>query len=71
MPRWRARAVASAGRARRTAPTGDKVKALLAGEADANDSYVEINAGAGGTESQDWAGDAQPHVHALGRAPRA
>ncbi|RDE05388.1 peptide chain release factor 2 [Sphingomonas aracearum] len=34
----------------------DKVKALLAGEADANDTYVEINAGAGGTESQDWAG---------------
>jgi peptide chain release factor 2 len=34
---------------------GDKIKALLAGEADANDSYVEINAGAGGTESQDWA----------------
>ncbi len=33
----------------------DKVKALLAGEADGNDSYVEINAGAGGTESQDWA----------------
>jgi peptide chain release factor 2 len=33
----------------------DKIKALLAGEADANDSYVEINAGAGGTESQDWA----------------
>ena len=33
----------------------DKVKALLAGEADANDTYVEINAGAGGTESQDWA----------------
>ena len=34
----------------------DKIKALLAGEADANDTYVEINAGAGGTESQDWAG---------------
>jgi len=34
---------------------GDKVKALLAGEADANNSYIEINAGAGGTESQDWA----------------
>jgi peptide chain release factor 2 len=33
----------------------DKVKALLAGEADANDTYVEVNAGAGGTESQDWA----------------
>lgn len=34
---------------------GDKIKALLSGEADANDSYIEINAGAGGTESQDWA----------------
>jgi peptide chain release factor 2 len=34
----------------------DKVQALLAGEADANDTYVEVNAGAGGTESQDWAG---------------
>ncbi len=34
----------------------DKVQALLSGEADANDTYVEINAGAGGTESQDWAG---------------
>jgi peptide chain release factor 2 len=34
----------------------DKVKALLAGEADANNSYIEVNAGAGGTESQDWAG---------------
>ncbi|WP_375392854.1 peptide chain release factor 2 [uncultured Sphingomonas sp.] len=38
-----------------TRADADKVKALLAGEADANDSYVEINAGAGGTESQDWA----------------
>jgi peptide chain release factor 2 len=34
----------------------DKVAALLAGEADANNAYVEINAGAGGTESNDWAG---------------
>jgi peptide chain release factor 2 len=33
----------------------DKVQALLAGEADANDTYLEIHAGAGGTESQDWA----------------
>jgi peptide chain release factor 2 len=33
----------------------DKVAALLAGEADSNSSYVEINAGAGGTESNDWA----------------
>jgi peptide chain release factor 2 len=28
---------------------------LLSGEADANDSYLEVHAGAGGTESQDWA----------------
>ena len=34
----------------------DKVAALLAGEADANNAYIEVNAGAGGTESQDWAG---------------
>jgi peptide chain release factor 2 len=34
----------------------DKVSALLAGEADGNSSYVEVNSGAGGTESQDWAG---------------
>ncbi len=33
----------------------DKVTALLSGEADANDTYLEIHAGAGGTESQDWA----------------
>src|SRR3954468_4921220 len=34
----------------------DKVAALLAGEADPNNAYIEVNAGAGGTESQDWAG---------------
>lgn len=33
----------------------DKVKALLSGEADANDTYLEVHSGAGGTESQDWA----------------
>ena len=33
----------------------DKVQALLAGEADGYDTYLEIHAGAGGTESQDWA----------------
>ncbi|WP_120715680.1 peptide chain release factor 2 [Tsuneonella amylolytica] len=33
----------------------DKVQALLSGEADSNDTYLEIHAGAGGTESQDWA----------------
>ncbi len=33
----------------------DKVQALLSGEADGSDTYLEIHAGAGGTESQDWA----------------
>jgi peptide chain release factor 2 len=33
-----------------------ELEALLSGEADGNDSYLEVHAGAGGTESQDWAG---------------
>jgi peptide chain release factor 2 len=33
-----------------------ELEALLSGEADANDAYLEINSGAGGTESCDWAG---------------
>jgi peptide chain release factor 2 len=32
-----------------------ETEALLSGEADSNDSYLEVHAGAGGTESQDWA----------------
>ena len=32
-----------------------EVEALLSGEADSNDTYVEVHSGAGGTESQDWA----------------
>ncbi len=32
-----------------------QLESLLSGEADANDCYLEINAGAGGTEAQDWA----------------
>jgi peptide chain release factor 2 len=32
-----------------------EIESLLSGEADSNDAYVEINAGAGGTEAQDWA----------------
>ena len=38
------------GRAQRA-----QVEALLSGEADGNDTYLEVHAGAGGTESQDWA----------------
>jgi peptide chain release factor 2 len=33
-----------------------ELEALLSGEADGNDAFVEINSGAGGTESNDWAG---------------
>lgn len=33
-----------------------ELEALLSGEADANDCYLEVHAGAGGTESNDWAG---------------
>ena len=32
-----------------------RMESMLSGEADGNDSYLEIHAGAGGTESQDWA----------------
>ena len=32
-----------------------ELEALLSGEADSNDAFIEIHAGAGGTESQDWA----------------
>ena len=32
-----------------------EIEALLSGEADQNDAYLEVNAGAGGTEAQDWA----------------
>ncbi|WP_114376592.1 peptide chain release factor 2 [Elioraea thermophila] len=32
-----------------------EIESLLSGEADGNDAYVEINAGAGGVDAQDWA----------------
>jgi peptide chain release factor 2 len=32
-----------------------QLASLLSGEADANDCYLEVHAGAGGTEAQDWA----------------
>ena len=54
MPRWRPTA-SPRSPSSPSAPTPTRCKALLAGEADANDTYIEINAGAGGTESQDWA----------------
>ncbi|HVG49217.1 MAG TPA: peptide chain release factor 2 [Rubellimicrobium sp.] len=42
-------------RALREKAAGKELEALLDGEADANDTFLEINAGAGGTESCDWA----------------
>ncbi|MAY62517.1 MAG: peptide chain release factor 2 [Rhizobiales bacterium] len=32
-----------------------QIESLLSGEADSNDTYLEVHSGAGGTESQDWA----------------
>jgi peptide chain release factor 2 len=32
-----------------------QIEALLSGEADASDTFLEVHSGAGGTESQDWA----------------
>lgn len=32
-----------------------QLESFLSGEADANDAFLEVNAGAGGTEAQDWA----------------
>ena len=35
-----------------------EIESLLSGEADGRDAFMEINAGSGGTEAQDWAADA-------------
>jgi peptide chain release factor 2 len=39
----------------RTEVTRQQIESLLSGEADSNDTYLEVHSGAGGTESQDWA----------------
>jgi len=39
----------------RTLAAQRELESLLSGEADTNDCYLEVNAGAGGTEAQDWA----------------
>jgi len=39
----------------RTVTAKKQLESLLSGEADANNCFVEVHAGAGGTESQDWA----------------
>jgi hypothetical protein len=52
-------AMASEGVAALRALAGEakrrEIESLLSGEADGRDCYMEINAGAGGTEAQDWA----------------
>lgn len=49
-------AVAEAAIEKLTDKAGElELQTLLSGEADTNDTYLEINSGAGGTESQDWA----------------
>lgn len=45
----------AAMRALQARAAAKELEALLNGEADANDTFLEINAGAGGTESCDWA----------------
>lgn len=42
-------------RAMHTEAQKRQLETLLSGEADANNCFVEVHAGAGGTESQDWA----------------
>ncbi|WP_160005856.1 peptide chain release factor 2 [Rhizobium sp. 18055] len=42
-------------KALRTEAARQQVEAMLSGEADSNDTYIEVHSGAGGTESQDWA----------------
>jgi len=39
----------------KTEAAAQELETLLSGEADGNDCFVEVHAGAGGTESQDWA----------------
>ncbi len=46
------------------------VEVLLSGEADGMDTYVEVHAGAGGTESQDWASMLTRMYMRLGGAAR-
>ena len=53
-PRPRPRA-STALKALKTEGDRRQLEALLSGEADANDTYVEVHSGAGGTESCDWA----------------
>ena len=43
-----------------------QLESLLSGEADGNDCFLEVHAGAGGTEAQDWAAAPTLHHHLAG-----
>ena len=43
---------------------------MFSGKMDSHSAFVDIQAGAGGTEAQDWARNAAAHVPALGRVAR-
>ncbi len=50
--------------------TRAELEALLSGEADGNDAYLEVNSGAGGTEVQRLGRHAAADVQPLGQGPR-
>ena len=45
-------------------------KRMFSGEMDPNDAYVDIQAGSGGTEAQDWGQYVTGHVPEMGRGQR-
>ncbi len=49
---------------------GIRIKTLLSGEYDSDGAIVSLHAGAGGTESCDWAAMALPHVYKMGIGQR-
>ena len=48
----------------------NEVKCFLSNEADSLDCYIEIHAGAGGTESQDWAEMLRRMYYEMGRSKK-
>ena len=54
----------------RTLVKKNEVKCFLSNEADSLDCYIEIHAGAGGTESQDWAEMLRRMYYEMGRSKK-
>ena len=55
MRRWSPTAVTNAARASPTTPSGARSKACCRARPTPTTAFLEVNAGAGGTEAQDWA----------------